>query len=67
MKNIILITMLFLTIPLIAHSQSQFIKKIIIPEDVKKVQVDSWTKDGVKLFSYDLDVEPGQVFEVKPK
>ena len=36
-------------------------------ENIKRIQVDSWSKDGTKIFSYQLDVEPGQIFEVTAK
>jgi hypothetical protein len=65
MKSKVILGLLLLLIPIIAYAQLP--KKLVIPDNVKKIQVDSWTKDGVKIFSYQLDVKPGQVFEVTPK
>lgn len=65
MKNFLIIFVLIALIPIVALAELP--KKLVIPEKVKKIQVDSWSKDGTKIFSYQLDVEPGQIFEVTAK
>jgi hypothetical protein len=41
--------------------------KWTVPRNVTKIQVISYEKDGSKIFSYNFDVEPGQVFEIVTK
>lgn len=65
MKNFLIIFVFIALIPIVALAELP--KKLVIPEKVKKIQVDSWSKDGTKIFSYQLDVEPGQIFEVTAK
>lgn len=65
MKGLWIVLIFAIVIPLVAYAQLP--KKLVIPENVKRIQVDSWSKDGIKIFSYQLDVKPGQVFEVTVK
>lgn len=65
MNTKILIAALIVMIPIAAYAGSA--KKWIVPENVTRIQVKSWTKEGEKVFSYEFDVEPGQVFEIVTK
>lgn len=65
MNTKILLAALLIVTPIAAYAGAA--KKWVVPENVTRIQVKSWTKDGEKVFSYNFDVEPGQVFEITTK
>lgn len=63
MNTKIVIAALIVLLPLTAYAAGSS-KRWTVPENVTRIQVKSWTKEGEKVFSYEFDVEPGQVFEI---
>jgi hypothetical protein len=58
--------LLLLLIPTVSFAAANY-TKWTVPKNVTKIQVTSYKKDGSKIFSYDFDVEAGQVFEITTK
>lgn len=62
-KTLILLLVLVPTLSFAAANYTKW----TVPKNVNKIQVTSYKKDGSKIFSYDFDVEPGQVFKIVTK
>lgn len=66
MNTKIVIAALLIAMPVAGYAAGTA-KRWIVPENVTRIQVKSWTKEGEKVFSYEFDVESGQVFEIITK
>lgn len=56
-----------LSLPLLTSKTEAASKtKYIVPKDVKKINVKSWSPDGERVMNYTFNVEPGQTFEIAP-
>lgn len=40
--------------------------KYVVPKDVTRINIKSWSADGERVLNYTLGVEPGQKFEITP-
>lgn len=47
-------------------SQAAGKTKYVVPKDVTRINIKSWSSDGQSVLNYTLDVEPGQKFEITP-
>lgn len=55
-----------LSLPFLTTKSEASKTKYVVPKDVTRINIKSWSPDGERVLNYTLGVEPGQKFEITP-